>query len=489
MIYNIKRINRFNVGIIVLFSIVLSVQSFVTKGQDYGIKVATVTGIASALCLILLFLKLPDTFKRYTICMIPFVLCLILGYRTDSIGSYTNIYLVTFCMAALYFKTKGILVHGLAVNIVLIAFAFLLPDKTYEVMGLKNFISNMFSFNCCFIVLYFLVKWGNEYLNHAIESGQKSEELFDKLSQTLESIDSHTEILNNSILHINEGTQDLKNTSNSVTSSVDEITKGVEETAQSIANVAHIMTDADKTVKSTSELASNIEYLNKETSATISKNSEGIEQVTEQMDKIKDAIHSAVTTVTDLHMKMDEINTSLSGITSIATQTNMLALNASIEAARAGDAGRGFAVVAEEVRQLAEQSSQTASDINRIILSLKESVEAALTKVKQGSNAVEIGTSVVVDIKRDFEKMNNYFSVIDENIVTENKLIKEVTDIFKEIQDNLQNVSAISEEQSASTEQIAAFMQQQNDKIQQFAISVNEIKDMSAKLKSIKVME
>lgn len=443
MKYNIKRVHRFNVGLIILFSIILTIQSFATSNYHYSIMVFGLTGTASAICLLTLLLKMPDRVKSFVICMIPFLLCYILGYEVGAIGKFLMMFFVTFCMAALYFKTETILIHGIIANAIFIGSAILLPEKTYVQMGYTSFISTLFAFNCCFIVLLILVKWGSEYVKNAIDSGKKSEELVEKLSTTMKSIDSYTEILNNSIVHISEGTQELETASNMITLSVEEITKGVEETSLSATNVAQIMSSADKTVKATSELSIEIEELNKDTSASIIKSSKGINQINEQMGKIHESIYAAVSTVTNLHNKMDEINTSLMGITEISTQTNLLALNASIEAARAGDAGRGFAVVADEVRKLAEQSAHTAEDINKTINSLKESVGQALSEVQQGNSAVEIGTNIVSDIKEDFTKMNHAFNVIDENVINENKLIEDVTDIFKAVQEKLEDIQTI----------------------------------------------
>lgn len=163
-------------------------------------------------------------------------------------------------------------------------------------------------------------------------------------------------------------------------------------------------------------------------------------------------------------------------------------MNASIESARAGEAGKGFAVVAEEVRKLTEQSANTAEDINKTIDSLKESVALALSEVQQGNSAVEIGTNIVNEMKEDFIKMNNAFDIIDKNVLNENKLIGEVTDIFKTVQGELENVSGISEEETASTEQILSVMQQQNERIIEFSSAVKEIKELSEKLRNIQAI-
>lgn len=485
MNYDVKRVHKFNVGMIIAFSIILTLESFMAGTSQYGIMVLCVTGIASVVCLTVYFLKIPDRIKSFIICITPFMLAYVLGYTLKCIDKFMVTYLITFCMAVLYFQIQTILIHGITANIILIGSAILFPIRTYGRLGLSTYISLMFSLDCCFIVMMIFVKWGSNYVNSAIAGSKKSEELVKKLTTTMESIDSYTDILNNNIINISEGTEVLKNNSNKITLSVEEITKGADETAFSVTDTAKIMHGANNTIKATSNLSVDIAGLNENTSTSIIKSSKGIDKINEQMEKIHEAIYSAVSTVTNLDKKMDEINASLTGITEISAQTNLLALNASIESARAGEAGRGFAVVADEVRKLAEQSASTAEKINATITSLKQSVGQALTDVKQGNSAVEIGTNIVSEIKEDFVRMKQSFDSIDENVTSENKLIEEVTNTFKTVQENLENVSSISEEETASTEQILSLMQEQNNRIIQFSNSIKEIKELSEKLKAI----
>jgi methyl-accepting chemotaxis protein len=182
---------------------------------------------------------------------------------------------------------------------------------------------------------------------------------------------------------------------------------------------------------------------------------------------------------------MDSINNFLSGITHIADQTNLLALNAAIEAARAGEAGKGFAVVADEVRKLAEQSSKTVQDINSIIGSIQDKTKSALLKAQEGNEAVDSGYNIVNGVYESFNNMQNSFNDMSNNISRENNMIIKIKSLFENIHLQLENIASISEEHAATTQEVMASVEDQNNRIVEIAGSMDHISQLSDGLKEI----
>ena len=141
-----------------------------------------------------------------------------------------------------------------------------------------------------------------------------------------------------------------------------------------------------------------------------------IEYVNDQMQTISNAISTATYTVSELQVTLDKVNNLLEGINQIAEQTNLLALNAAIESARAGEHGRGFAVVADEVRKLAEQSSAIVRDITQVTTGLFNQSKDAFEKVNKGNESAIEGTKLIKNISDSFRDIKQAFTSINESI-------------------------------------------------------------------------
>ncbi|WP_341472486.1 methyl-accepting chemotaxis protein [Haloimpatiens lingqiaonensis] len=186
--------------------------------------------------------------------------------------------------------------------------------------------------------------------------------------------------------------------------------------------------------------------------------------------------------IKELGEKSKQIKSITETIKSITEQTNLLALNASIEAARAGEAGRGFAVVAEEVRKLAEQSSNEASNIEKVINEVYKSMEIVMDKInstldinnKTGEN-VEATSVTFRDIMSEIEVLQEAIMAVDNSlgVISEHK---------EKVVQNIQDISALSEETAATTEEVSASTEEQASGLQQIEVVVEELENLSKKL-------
>lgn len=207
----------------------------------------------------------------------------------------------------------------------------------------------------------------------------------------------------------------------------------------------------------------------KTTNEAAKKGAADMTNATNMMGSIKDSVESTATVVEALGEQLKSIDTFVDTIAEIASQTNLLSLNASIEAARAGEMGKGFAVVASEISKLADQSNDAASKITELIEEIMKNSDEAVSAMRQGAENVVEGTEtvneagntfsnivdMVYSISEQSERMSEIVTQLSEGTETIASNISKIEDMSANVADETQNVSAASEEQTASSHEVA----------------------------------
>ena len=190
---------------------------------------------------------------------------------------------------------------------------------------------------------------------------------------------------------------------------------------------------------------------------------------TEMMNTIRESVENTANVVEDLGESLKSIDEFVVTVAEIASQTNLLSLNASIEAARAGEMGKGFAVVASEISKLADESNQAAQKINELIAGIMKNSQEAVTAMRQGAEEVVNGSDLVNEAGETFnnivnmvnsisEESNTMSSIVDQlsgGTDTIAKNIHEIEQMSIAVADETSNVSAASEQQTASSYEVA----------------------------------
>lgn len=274
----------------------------------------------------------------------------------------------------------------------------------------------------------------------------------------------------------------ISKTAEDVSTAVQEIASGANQQADEIQsateNVGKIG-DAVGSVQNSSNDLTNLANKMKEASEVSSKSLESLQTSSSEMTAKIDDISNTIQATKDA---VNNISEKVEGITSIATQTNLLSLNASIEAARAGEAGKGFAVVAEEIGKLAEDSKQMADDIRKEMETLLAQSEAAVNaaaEVKNGNTDQQIALGETLDAVNGM--LEDISSTVDGV-----HLISEGADTCESskdsVVDTMSALSAISEENAASSQETGASMQELSETVTTLAGSANDLKSIAQKL-------
>ncbi|PKR86432.1 methyl-accepting chemotaxis protein [Heyndrickxia camelliae] len=310
----------------------------------------------------------------------------------------------------------------------------------------------------------------------------------DEIGETGENFNKMAQNLKEMITRVADGSQQLSATSEELAASSEENLKASSQIAESIQSVASgtdeqnaemnnavdIMKEVLVNVEGVTSSMENVRHSIHQSAETASHGSQVVNQTVQQMAEIDQNVASSAEKINELKEKSNEISQISLMIQSISEQTNLLALNAAIEAARAGEQGKGFAVVADEVRKLAEQSSQSASQISDIITDIQKGINESMEMVDKGSDSTKEGLVLVNKSGAAFQDINDSVRKVTENIAQASgsmeKMKASIEEVFTHfekvfktsigVNEHSQNVAASSEEMSASMNEVSSAAQE-----------------------------
>ncbi|MEH7380642.1 HAMP domain-containing methyl-accepting chemotaxis protein [Bacillus sp. JJ1533] len=275
---------------------------------------------------------------------------------------------------------------------------------------------------------------------------------------------------------------EVKAASQQIASTVQELSTGAEEQAHSSTQLAKMMEEYTGKIQTANQNGSQINESSKNVLEMTKKGYEYMTTSTEQMNKINSIMEYSVEKVKGLDEQTKQISTLVKVIRDIADQTNLLALNAAIEAARAGEHGRGFAVVADEVRKLAEQVSHSVKDITEIVNSIQKESNSVAGVLQDGYSQVEAGAKQIQVTGQTFEAIHAAVTDMVERIRSISENLHTIANNTVEMNMSIDNIAAVSEQSAAGIEQTSASIQQTNSSMETISDHSELLSDLASRL-------
>ena len=290
--------------------------------------------------------------------------------------------------------------------------------------------------------------------------------------------------VSDSALQVDDNSQMLLEATKSIKEAVSYIDAGISQQSEDTENCLHQMSElADKI----NNVQSNTREINAIADSTQQIVDNGMNIISDLTDKVKDTTEITnyiIQAIGELNKESKAIYSIVATINDISEETNLLSLNASIEAARAGEAGRGFAVVSDEIRKLAEQSSQAGTSIAKIIGQLQNKMVATMETAERAAAIVsnqEIALDNTVEVFKNIRQQVETLAV-DVDKITENIGVIEVAK--NDTMEAIESISATSNETEAASNELSKSAERQLRAVEELSVAVQRLKDDAGDLDS-----
>lgn len=317
--------------------------------------------------------------------------------------------------------------------------------------------------------------------------------------------------------HVAEGISQQAEAARGASESVDQLSKLInrvsddaETQSQTVQNAAELSAQVAKSATEMASLTRDASEGAQGAAATADEGAQLVTSTVEGIDRIKSSIDNAGEQIGALSERAAEIGKIVAVIEDIAAQTNLLALNAAIEAARAGEQGRGFAVVADEVRQLAERVASATQEIAGLIQGVQEGVDASVQAMEEGANEMATGTQTAAeagealqriqkaarrvsgqidDITSGVQSLDQVGAEMAERLAETRELAEQNTASAEQmresaatVEESVSSIASVAETNGAATEQVSASAEQMSAQVEEVSASTEDLGRMAERL-------
>ncbi|OGT22984.1 MAG: hypothetical protein A2342_08370 [Gallionellales bacterium RIFOXYB12_FULL_54_9] len=335
------------------------------------------------------------------------------------------------------------------------------------------------------ILLFFLIGWVVQrfivrpvseikgHLNDLVKgdmTGHVDISRRDEMGEVLCAVQSSKVLLGSIIDHITSVADHIDERAKHLTESMSNVERSSQSQSEAASNMASAVEEMSGSIHQVADNTNEVREISENAKVLAQHGKEVVQQVVSDMSSITQAVVNTAKTIQELGVKSDQIQDIVKSIKEIADQTNLLALNAAIEAARAGEQGRGFAVVADEVRNLAEKTRKSTQEIARMTEEIRVSTSLAVAEVEATVDKVRSGAQLAIKAGENIVEINEGAFRVLNGVEDISSSIKEQSQASREIAANVERVAQMSEMTSTAVNDVAVTVQ----KLEQLSATLEE---------------
>ncbi|MCP4129690.1 MAG: hypothetical protein GY754_01620 [bacterium] len=445
----------------------------------------------------------PSLTVSFGVLMILFFIPYIL-HRMKITGSwvkYFDMTIIVTIFGVFYFFVKGdapilfpfpIVISAIYFNKILAGYTFLVSTPLYAILNaiksedrnLDPFETKIIIMIIFFVVVYRLTRKCFTLLSNLVDADEQKKlllkvaKLHDKSSQVFKDVDS-------SVAKLRENIEASRSFNEKITGTSDAVVKGAKFSLDNAEKISLNVIKAMDNIEEIDSYAKNIEKISSDVDEIIKTNEEKLRESVGQMKELSQINDESNVASTKLNEKLAEMTVIISAINDISDQTNLLSLNAAIEAARSGEHGKGFAVVADEIGKLSEQTNQSTKDITVLIKDVQQYSASTYEITSKSYEIINNSVESILEIDNSFKEIVTMQYTMNEKI---NEIASKTGEVAADSSTTIETISEISsvtQEAVASIEDIASFTKYLLELNNRNLEDVKNISDTSSKLVAI----
>ncbi len=324
-------------------------------------------------------------------------------------------------------------------------------------------------------------------LNRADEVGniaRSVQSLVQEMANTVTSINQSSDTLNDFSGQFKENFESINTSIENINVAVEEIANGATAQAQETQEVSEQMNNMGDAISATSDSVIDLQNSTDDMKQANVEMNTALQELAAISQRTKESIDEVTRQTNDTNNSVEEIRNVVDIISDIASQTNLLSLNASIEAARAGEQGKGFAVVADEVRNLAEQSADSARHISDIVEELISKSNASVQTMSGVLNEIDTQDTKISDTRGIFERLDEQITNVTDAVTNISDQMDALNGVKTDVMSGLNTLNEIAQSNAASTEETSATVTELSDVVGDCNRATGELVDLADELSS-----
>ena len=468
-----EAINKLMLILVFGVTSIFLVKNIIGKNVTAMIVIGACLVVFAAAVLILKKIKAKPEAQQNVVSMSVLVLVFVISlFSGASFSDDFLLYLAVIGLAGLYLRPRLTLVQLFTADVLLVAQALIHPEKTE---GVSQYILCLACFTLAAALMYQIIKRGHAYIAKSDMRAEEAEQLIVTLTNMGEEIHNNFKKSAESYEGLNVINEQLKDTAQGLKDGSEGILAGTEEVVVVCDGMREKITMTGNQISALNEDVNQFE-------SALSENHKNMEGMTKQMEYVQKSMKETSEVFRKLEQQMMQIAEVTEQLNKIASNTTMLALNASIEAARAGKMGEGFAVVASKVQDLAVDSNRCSAQVAEVVNAIQDQIKNTTNEITESQEAIQESLESMAGLASGYSELTSGFASLHGNIAAQNDNMAAIDAEFDQLKEKISEMSSYSQENQEAVESIAEAIAAYKDNMQKVIDDSCHMSEMSEEM-------